>query len=40
MHLLDRFVNRIEFEDYEDFKANFRVEVPADFDFARDVVDA
>ncbi len=40
MELLQRFVKRPEFESYEDFKANFRLDVPEKFEFARDVVDA
>lgn len=40
MELLKRFVKRPEFDSYEDFKANFRLDVPEKFEFARDVVDA
>ena len=40
MELLTRFVKKTEFESYEDFKANFRLDVPGKFEFARDVVDA
>ena len=40
MDLLNRFVNRIEFDSYEDFKANYKVTPPADFNFAYDIVDA
>ncbi|HOZ50130.1 MAG TPA: AMP-binding protein [Candidatus Hydrogenedentes bacterium] len=39
MHLLDRFVERVDFESYEDFTAHFRVRVPDNFNFAYDVVD-
>lgn len=37
--MLERFVNRIEFDSYEDFKKNFRLKVPEDFNFGFDVVD-
>lgn len=38
--ILDRFLPRIEFDSYEDFKENYRVNVPEDFNFGFDVVDA
>lgn len=38
--LLDRFLPRIEFDSYEDFKANYKVNVPEDFNFGFDIVDA
>lgn len=38
-HLLKRFCPRIEFDSYEDFAENFTIDVPADFNFAYDVVD-
>ncbi len=38
--ILDRFLPRIEFESYEDFKENYRVNVPENFNFGFDVVDA
>ncbi len=38
--LLDRFLPRIEFDSYEDFKANYKVNVPEDFNFGFDAVDA
>lgn len=37
--LLDRYLPRIEFDSYEDFKANYRVNVPDDFNFGFDIVD-
>ncbi len=40
MPIIERFVPRTEFASYEDFKANFAIDVPNNFDFARDVVDA
>ncbi len=38
--LLDRFLPRIDFDSYEDFKENYRVNVPEDFNFGFDIVDA
>lgn len=37
--LLKKFVNRVDFESYEDFKNNFEFRVPENFNFAYDVVD-
>ncbi len=37
--LLNKFVPQTEFESYEDFENNFRIEVPEEFNFAYDVVD-
>jgi len=39
MELLNKFLKKSDFESYEDFQANFRLDIPEDFDFARDVVD-
>jgi acetyl-CoA synthetase len=39
MSLLSRFLYKTEFGSYEDFKENYRVNVPANFNFAFDVVD-
>ncbi len=36
--LLDRFVSKTEFESYEDFKENFKIIVPENFNYAYDVV--
>lgn len=38
--MLDRFLDKTEFESYEDFMENFHVNVPENFNFAYDVVDA
>ncbi len=38
--LLDRFLPRMEFDSYEDFKANYTVNVPENFNFGFDIVDA
>jgi Acyl-coenzyme A synthetases/AMP-(fatty) acid ligases len=39
MSILNRFLQKTEFDSYEDFKKNFRLNVPANFNFAYDVVD-
>ena len=38
-HILKKYCPRIEFESYEDFYENFRINVPEDFNFGYDVVD-
>ena len=38
--MLKKYLNQTEFKDYEDFMAHFKVNVPEDFNFAYDVVDA
>lgn len=38
--MLKRFINRCDFESYEDFMRNFKIEVPENFNFGYDVVDA
>jgi acetyl-CoA synthetase len=38
--LLDRFLPRIDFDSYEDFKQNYTVNVPENFNFGFDIVDA
>ena len=38
--MLHKFLSQTEFKDYNDFTQNFRVNVPDDFNFAYDVVDA
>lgn len=38
--ILDRYLPRQEFDSYEDFKQNYRVNVPEYFNFGFDVVDA
>ena len=38
--VLSRFVSRVNFDSYEDFKTNFKILVPENFNFAYDVVDA
>ena len=36
----EKFLPRIDFDSYEDFKANYKVNIPDGFNFAYDVVDA
>ena len=38
--MLEKFLNQTKFDTYADFMANFKVNVPEDFNFAYDVVDA
>lgn len=38
--LLNKFLPRVEFDSYEDFKKNYKVNIPEDFNFGFDVVDA
>ena len=38
--MLERFLPRIDFDSYEDFKENYKVTPPQDFNFAYDIVDA
>lgn len=39
MNLLDRFLERTDFSDYEDFKKNYKLKIPEGFNFAYDVID-
>ncbi len=38
--LLNRFLPRTEFDSYDDFKINYKVNVPENFNFGFDIVDA
>jgi Acyl-coenzyme A synthetases/AMP-(fatty) acid ligases len=38
--MLERFVPKLEFDSYEDFKKNYKVTIPENFNFAYDVIDA
>ena len=38
--MVERFIGRTQFDSYEDFKKNYRVKCPPDFNFATHVVDA
>lgn len=37
--MLERFLEKVQFENLEDFKKNFKVKVPENFNFAYDVMD-
>ncbi|MCR5609529.1 MAG: AMP-binding protein [Lachnospiraceae bacterium] len=37
--MLEKFLPRTEFESYEDFKANYKVNIPENFNFGFDIVD-
>lgn len=37
--ILDRYIKKIDFDSYHDFRANFEIKVPENFNFAYDVVD-
>lgn len=37
--MLEKFLSRIDFTSYDDFKENFRIKIPENFNFAWDVVD-
>lgn len=39
MNLLNKFLNRTDFNDYDDFKNNVVLSVPENFNFGYDVVD-
>lgn len=39
-YLLKKYMPRIDFDSYEDFQKNYKINVPEDFNFGFDVVDA
>ncbi|MCL2230170.1 MAG: AMP-binding protein [Treponema sp.] len=39
MSLLDKYLPRTDFESYEDFYKNFKIDIPENFNFAYDVID-
>ena len=39
-YLLNKFLPQIDFESYEEFREKFTINVPEDFNFGYDVVDA
>ena len=39
MLLIEKFVNKTEFSSYDDFFNNFKLNVPANFNFTYDVMD-
>ncbi len=38
--MLEKYVKKVEFDSYEDFKQNLEIKVPDNFNFAYDIVDA
>ena len=38
--MIERFTNRTDFTSYSDFADNFKLNIPDNFNFAYDVVDA
>ena len=36
--LLNKYVSKTDFTSYEDFKENFKIKVPASFNFAYDII--
>ena len=38
-HIINKYCPRIDFDSYEDFKANFKINTPDNFNFGFDVVD-
>ena len=38
--MLEKFLEKASFESYEDFMQNFKINVPQNFNFGYDVVDA
>ena len=39
MSLETRYLNKTDFESYEDFRENFKLNVPSNFNFAYDIID-
>lgn len=37
--MLSKYLDRIDFSSYEDFKKNYKVKTPGDFNFGFDIVD-
>ena len=37
--ILEKYLDKIEFNSYEEFKADFKINIPENFNFAYDVVD-
>ena len=37
--LINEYVERVDFDSYEDFAQNFKFKIPEDFNFGFDVVD-
>lgn len=39
MSLLQKFIDRVDYDSYEDLYENFKIHIPDNFNFAYDVVD-
>lgn len=37
--ILKKYLDKIEFDSYQEFKAEFKIKIPENFNFAFDVVD-
>jgi acetyl-CoA synthetase len=37
--MVEKYISRLDFKDLEDFRTNFRIQVPDNFNFAYDIVD-
>jgi acetyl-CoA synthetase len=37
--MVEKYINRLDYNDLEDFRANFQIHVPSNFNFAYDIVD-
>lgn len=37
--MLEKYLDKIEFESYDDFIENFKINVPDNFNFGYDIVD-
>ena len=37
--MLERFLDKIEFSSYEEFKQNYKLNIPENFNFGYDIVD-
>jgi len=38
--MIEKYLKQTEFKDFEDFKANYKLNVPENFNFGYDIVDA
>ncbi len=37
--MLAKYLSKINFESYEDFQQNFKINIPENFNFAYDIID-
>ena len=38
-YMLEKYIGRVKFDSYEDFKKNYKLNCPDDFNFGFDIVD-